>query len=79
MRGVHVKAHEFVHIEPLTRFFAPHTAPFARVATDEAKAAGTHVHIGDHLDRGETVLTYAVALELHGWLGRALGLKDDGV
>lgn len=69
------KQPEFVHIEPLVRFNAPHTVPWVRVATDEGKASGTFVHIGDCLDHGETVLTYETAAQVHEWLGRALGLR----
>jgi hypothetical protein len=69
------KAREFVPIDPMVRFNAPHTVPWVRIATDEAKAAGTFVHIGDCLDHGETVLTYEVAQQLHEWLGRALGTR----
>lgn len=66
---------EFLYVEPLLRFNPPHTAPWARVAIHEAKAPGTFVHIGDQFDRGETILTYAAALQLHRWLGQALGLS----
>lgn len=66
---------EFVPIDPMTRFNPPHTVPWVRIATDEAKAPGTFVHIGDRFDHGETILTYETAQQLHEWLGRALGVR----
>jgi len=59
----------FQRVEPLIGIAG---MPWARVATNEAKAPGTFVHIGYPDEPHAAALTFEVATQLYEWLGRVL-------